>query len=344
MLIESTQIGGMLATLEKFSGGKIVNRELVFPPSFGKGYIKNYDLGPLMHVMVHKYVLNEEIVIKKTAGEIGKELITFSFRNLIPQHRNAAITPMQQLISGSTVPSVQVSSGNIYFEVLTPAQTNINTIIITVHTKLLKDLLNKQEENKLIQNIISRDQSYLYDRLISSPIQQVASKIFDADKPDQLGDFYVKIKAQEMIYLFFTELLKRPQTTNYPINTSDVKVMYSIQEKIMADLSLQPNLKELSDFSNMSESKMNKLFKQIFGQSIYNYYQTLRMNEAAGLIKTGGLSISEAGYRMGFTNLSHFTRLFEKHIGLKPKKYSISFRDESGSDGEPANDLQADNL
>lgn len=72
----------------------------------------------------------------------------------------------------------------------------------------------------------------------------------------------------------------------------------------------------------MSESKLNRLFRQIFGNSIYNYYQTLRMNEAAYLIKEEKLSVSEAGYRLGFTNLSHFTRIFERHLGLKPKKYA----------------------
>nr|WP_068890873.1 helix-turn-helix domain-containing protein [Pedobacter panaciterrae] len=53
-----------------------------------------------------------------------------------------------------------------------------------------------------------------------------------------------------------------------------------------------------------------------------NYYQILRINEAAHLIKNEGVSVSEAGYRLGFINLSHFTRLFEKHKGCKPKKYS----------------------
>ena len=87
-------------------------------------------------------------------------------------------------------------------------------------------------------------------------------------------------------------------------------------------MSAPSNLSELVLFSNMSESKMNRLFKQIFGSSIYNYYQTLRMNEAAYLIKEEQISVSEAGYRLGFTNLSHFTRIFERHIGPKPKKYS----------------------
>jgi AraC-like DNA-binding protein len=36
------------------------------------------------------------------------------------------------------------------------------------------------------------------------------------------------------------------------------------------------------------------------------------------------LSVSEVGYQMGFSNISHFSRVFEKHIGLKPKKYSAA--------------------
>jgi len=49
------------------------------------------------------------------------------------------------------------------------------------------------------------------------------------------------------------------------------------------------------------------------------------MNEAARLLREEGLSVSEAGYQMGFENLGHFTRVFEKHIGKKPKKYVQSF-------------------
>ncbi|HEY4787706.1 MAG TPA: AraC family transcriptional regulator [Bacteroidales bacterium] len=30
------------------------------------------------------------------------------------------------------------------------------------------------------------------------------------------------------------------------------------------------------------------------------------------------------GYQLGFTNLSHFSRVFQEHIGMKPKQYSKS--------------------
>ena len=46
------------------------------------------------------------------------------------------------------------------------------------------------------------------------------------------------------------------------------------------------------------------------------------MQHAASLLREKGLSVSEAGYELGFSNLSHFSRLFEKLIGSKPKQYS----------------------
>jgi AraC-like DNA-binding protein len=46
------------------------------------------------------------------------------------------------------------------------------------------------------------------------------------------------------------------------------------------------------------------------------------MKEAARLLKEEKLSVSDVGYELGFTNLSHFSRVFNEHIGMKPKQYS----------------------
>jgi len=46
------------------------------------------------------------------------------------------------------------------------------------------------------------------------------------------------------------------------------------------------------------------------------------MQKAAQLLKEKRLSVSDVGYELGFTNLSHFSRVFERYTGIKPKKYS----------------------
>ena len=326
MLFESAASDGvsLVASLAEYMGSKMEKGLLKLPENFGKGFIKYFDLGLLLKMSILQYELKEDMTIKRAGASTGNNEITFSFRNVFREHSEVKKSILHAGKNAALLPSVQVSSSDIELEIFTPANTKINTILITVHADLLKDLLNKKEGNTLLQNIVSGNQSYLYDEIISPGIQDVATRIAGANVPEQLEGFYYKLKAQELIYLFFVELLKRHNTAGYPLNTSDVKTMYLIRDKIISDLSVPPDISSLVLFSNMSESKMNRLFKQIFGNSIYNYYQVLRMNEAAYLIKEQKFSVSEAGYRLGFSNLSHFTRMFERHIGLKPKKYSAT--------------------
>ncbi len=117
-------------------------------------------------------------------------------------------------------------------------------------------------------------------------------------------------------------MLGRELKSSNPVNRSDVNKIYTIRAAIIADLSTPPRLNELARTAGLSETKMKQSFRQIFGDSIYNYYQSARMDRAAFLLRHEGYSVSEAGYHLGFSNLSHFGRLFEKRHGLTPKKFS----------------------
>ncbi|MBO0933858.1 helix-turn-helix transcriptional regulator [Fibrella aquatilis] len=117
--------------------------------------------------------------------------------------------------------------------------------------------------------------------------------------------------------------MKRQTSQHSTINKADIDKIFLVRQLIVSDLSSPPSLKNLSTVCGLSVTKMAGLFSQIFGDTIYNYYQTIRMEKAASLLKMGAHSVSETGYQLGFVNLSHFTRVFEKHYGVKPKKYSF---------------------
>lgn len=305
---------GMMGAFASVIGTSVENGTIILPETLGKGYIKGYNADPMIKMMIHQYVLKEDLVFKRIAAKGETDVITVTFHNVINQ--NSTVQNLKFL------PSVQVTSADIDFETLFPANTQINTIIIAVHIDLLKSSV-RPENNALFENIISGKQPYLYEEIISPQIQDTAGKIMEAHVPEELRDFYFKFRSEELIYLFFAELLKRQQAVSYPVNLADVKKIYAVRDKILSDLSIPPNLPALALFSGMSESKMKRLFKQIFGNSIYSYYQAFRMDEAVYLIKEQKLSVSETGYKLGFSNLSHFTRIFEAHTGIKPKRYAL---------------------
>ena len=73
----------------------------------------------------------------------------------------------------------------------------------------------------------------------------------------------------------------------------------------------------------MSESKLTRLFRSLYGTSIHQYIQDQRLENAARLISSKEVNVSEAALQSGYTNMSWFSKEFQKKFGLTPKKFSM---------------------
>ena len=79
-----------------------------------------------------------------------------------------------------------------------------------------------------------------------------------------------------------------------------------------------PTLNKLARIAGMNRQKFQELFKDVYGNSFYQYYQIARFEYAKKLIEQNGYNSSEAANAIGFKNYSHFSRIFVKLFGLKP--------------------------
>jgi AraC-like DNA-binding protein len=161
--------------------------------------------------------------------------------------------------------------------------------------------------------------SFVLHEVMTLEMERALKQLSRIDETTTLATLLYKNKAEELIYLLFSKLMHRAETASITVDQADAEKIYKLRAAILADLSLTPQLPELSGKIGIGLTKMKQLFRQIFGDSIYNYYQSARMNEAARLLAMQ--SVSETGYQLGFTNLSHFGRLFERHFQVKPKRY-----------------------
>jgi AraC-like DNA-binding protein len=315
MDIRITGSGDDLNAVAKAIGSTIEDDTLTIPEQLGNGYIKRFNFSSAMQMIIVQCVMQEEISFKRDS--LGnEEIISLGFRNVVPHWAAEGNITKRS-------PSVLVSRTDFEIGFQYPAGTPINLIIIIIKVSLLKEMLYADQNIILqLEPIFSLDKPFHFEEVMSAEIQGVASQLQQVQTTDRLRLFYCRIKAEEMIYLFFQALLKREGMFTYALNNEDVKMIYHIRGRVVQDLSEVPNLPELAQYACMSESKMKKLFKQIFGKSIYTYYQYFRMMEAAYVIREKNFSVSQAGHHVGFTSLSHFTTVFEAHIGLKPKKYS----------------------
>ncbi|MBE9041840.1 helix-turn-helix transcriptional regulator, partial [Oscillatoriales cyanobacterium LEGE 11467] len=80
-------------------------------------------------------------------------------------------------------------------------------------------------------------------------------------------------------------------------------------------------LNELAAAVQMSPHYFATLFKQSTGRTPLQYATHCRIEKAKQLLRQGEYPIVEIALQVGFTNQSHFTRVFRKYTQTTPKVY-----------------------
>ncbi|WP_317855732.1 response regulator transcription factor [Chakrabartyella piscis] len=83
----------------------------------------------------------------------------------------------------------------------------------------------------------------------------------------------------------------------------------------------QITLEEVSDVVGLSTTYFSALFKKEIGEGFAKYLINIRMEEAKRLLRETNHSVFEICEAVGYHDLKHFTRTFEKAAGLKPSAY-----------------------
>ncbi|MDN3581582.1 helix-turn-helix transcriptional regulator [Mucilaginibacter flavus] len=301
-------------------GGEVAHNRAILPQTLGEGFIQEIFLSNGLFLCVHHYWLNEELVLRR-APTSSPNMLTLKFDCRRMPVEQAAL-PHQPLFTGSNGCEVELGTGNFFTELVIPAKQHINFLVVGASRQTILGILDLQEEGCSIESLLKESPSFVLHEVMTQEMERVLKQLSAIDQTATLATLFYKNKTEELIYLLFSKLMQRAETASITVDQADAEKIYKLRAAMLADLSLAPELSELSGRIGISLTKMKQLFRQIFGDSIYNYYQSARMNEAARLLAIQ--SVSETGYQLGFTNLSHFGRLFEKHFQIKPKKYKDS--------------------
>jgi AraC-like DNA-binding protein len=96
-----------------------------------------------------------------------------------------------------------------------------------------------------------------------------------------------------------------------------------IQDQIDTNLAL--SLKEISKGLDINPSYLSREFSKYFENlSFGEYIRKLRIEKAIQLMQTTQYALTEIAYLTGFSDQSHFTRIFRKHTGKNPSAYKKS--------------------
>ncbi|MCR4741769.1 MAG: AraC family transcriptional regulator [Treponema sp.] len=171
---------------------------------------------------------------------------------------------------------------------------------------------------------------------ITPDMYRVLSEIDSAEKYKEFKGVFLEAKMIELIALVlygisynYTEINpisfseKGEKNQNQIVaSKNDLSQLEALRRRIQFNPAENYRAPELARSLSMSESKLTRLFRQVYGTSLHRYVQDQRLERAAAIISEGDSNISEAALKSGYTNMSHFAKEFQKKFGVTPKKFS----------------------
>lgn len=132
------------------------------------------------------------------------------------------------------------------------------------------------------------------------------------------------INAQTQILLLYSmdcmlgEKLTADFTCKFLANEEDREKIVKAREILLQHIGEPITIKALSRKVAINECYLKKGFKEIFGTTIFDFYQSQRMEHAKYLLYEKGLSVTEVSHLLGYSSISHFSTAFKKQTGIKP--------------------------
>jgi AraC-like DNA-binding protein len=138
--------------------------------------------------------------------------------------------------------------------------------------------------------------------------------------PESYGDCHRKLLTYQVILATMDVSGKKFSDQQYFSKDTENKV-HKARKILGTDISADISIENLSERVKLNRTTLQKVFKQMYGVTIYEYRTQVRMQEAKNLMLKNKFSITEIAGMCGYSNASKFSAVFKKYTGMSPSEY-----------------------
>jgi AraC family transcriptional regulator len=152
--------------------------------------------------------------------------------------------------------------------------------------------------------------------------RMVLEALLNHSHTDSLENIFINAQSQMLLLYSFECMVGGKEAEGFQCkflaNEADREKIVRAREVLLQHIGEPLTIKELSRKVAINECYLKKGFKEMFGTTIFDFYQGQRMEHARYLLYEKGLSVTEVSIMLGYSSISHFSTAFKKHTGLKP--------------------------
>ena len=156
---------------------------------------------------------------------------------------------------------------------------------------------------------------------LCSKTKMVLEALLNHSYTDSLENIFINAQTQ-MLLLYSMECMigstENSFTSKFLANEADREKIARAREILLLHISEPLTIKALSRKVAINECYLKKGFKEMYGTTIFDFFQSQRMEHAKYLLYEKALSVTDVSSLLGYSSISHFSTAFKKHTGLKP--------------------------
>lgn len=193
-------------------------------------------------------------------------------------------------------------------------------ISVCISIQKLHSLFSSESDFIDFLNPENQDKKYYSEDTITSQMEIILHQIANTSVYQKLYKLYLKGKIYELLSLFFSKSMETEQCP-FLSDENSVQKIRKAKEIVIEHLTSPPSLQQLADQVGIPLKKLTIGFKQVYGESVYNFLFDYKMELARKLLESKQYNINELSLKLGYSTPSHFISAFKKKFSTTPKKY-----------------------
>ena len=179
-------------------------------------------------------------------------------------------------------------------------------------------------EGTEVGRFIQSNEPFLLQKEIPQDVGLDIHEVLKRSKQDKATKSYLHGVVLKILSDFFQSVGKSvKKSTVTHARAEDVRQILNVCDYINDHLEEKLSTSSLVKLTSMSTSKFRKEFKDATGRSPIEYVKNAKLWYAKTLLEQGE-SVTKAGHRIGYTNMSYFSRCFKALFHIGPRAYRTS--------------------
>ena len=319
MYLEKPDFTDLLQQLSVSFKASTDNLQFAISPVFGKGYFWAAKLPSGITIIVSDTCLKENLMVER--AKIDKPYFTLQFNE---EAADETDIPIKSRRNDQEFQSfVKLSQTLVPETFVFPSIKRLRSVKFFFDEEHLSSLLGKQAFEQVLGQHFPVEMKSENLEPIATEYRVMLDDLW-TDKINQpLKLNYIQNRVLLLLEKYIVKLHQRRDLQGKKVKRSDDETLrlMKVEALLVKNFAINPpTIDELARISAMSNTKLKKDFKALYGLPIYEYFQKNRMLKAKSLLVLGEYTIKEVGQMVGYSNLSHFANTFKKEFGFLPSE------------------------